>query len=52
MYGVVEDELKPLGWSCKYGEGDVANIALGHAGSSQQHPEFQQLILNSVDYVV
>ena len=52
MYGVVEDELKPLGWSCKYGEGDVANIALGHAGSSQHHPEFQQLILNSVDYVV
>lgn len=52
MYGVVEDESKPLGWSCKYGEGDVANIALGHAGSSQQHPQFQQLILNSVDYVV
>ena len=51
MYGVVEDEDKPLGWSYKYGDGNVANIALGHAGSSQEHPQFQQLILNSVDYV-
>ncbi len=52
MYGVVEDEDKPLGWSYTYGEGSVANIALGHAGSSTEHPQFQKLILNSVDYVV
>ena len=51
MYGIVEDEEKPLGWSFNYGEGKVANIALGHAGSSQLHPQFQQLIRNSVDYV-
>lgn len=51
MYGIVEDEEKPLGWSFQYGDGTVANIALGHAGSSQQHPHFQRLILNSVDYV-
>ena len=51
MHGVVEDEERPLGWSYKYGDGMVANIALGHAGSSALHPQFQQLILNSVDYV-
>ncbi len=51
MYGIVEDDEKPLGWSHSYGEGTVANIALGHAGSSLLHPQFQQLILNSVDYV-
>ena len=52
MYGIVEDEEVPLGWSFKYGDGKVANIALGHAGSSAEHPQFRQLILNSVDYVV
>jgi hypothetical protein len=51
MHGVVEGEEKPLGWSHKVGKGKVANIALGHAGSSQLHPQFQQLILNSVKYV-
>ena len=51
MYGVVEGEDMPLGWSYVYGEGTVANIALGHAGSSQLDPQFQQLIRNSVDYV-
>lgn len=51
MRGVVEGEDKPLGWSHSYGSGKVANIALGHAGSSQLHPNFQRLILNSVEYV-
>ncbi len=51
MHGVVEGEDKPLGWSHSYGSGKVANIALGHAGSSQLQPQFQQLILNSVNYV-
>lgn len=51
MHGVVEGDNKPLGWSHKYGGGTVANIALGHAASSQLHPNFQKLILNSVDYV-
>lgn len=51
MHGFVEGEDRPLGWSHHYGDGKVANIALGHAGSSQQHPEFQKLILNSVEYV-
>lgn len=51
MHGVVEGEDKPLGWSHQYGKGKVANIALGHAGSSQLHPNFQKLILNSVEYV-
>ena len=51
MYGVVKDEDRPLGWSHQYGDGKVANIALGHAGSSTEHPQFRQLILNSVNYV-
>ena len=52
MHGVVDGEDVPLGWSHSYGDGKVANIALGHAGSSQSHPEFQRLILNSVEYVM
>ena len=51
MHGIVKDEERPLGWSFNYGDGMVANIALGHAGSSALHPQFRQLILNSVDYV-
>jgi type 1 glutamine amidotransferase len=51
MHGVVEGQDKPLGWSHKFGDGKVANIALGHAGSSQQHPQFQKLILNALDYL-
>ncbi|MCZ6538873.1 MAG: ThuA domain-containing protein [Chloroflexi bacterium] len=51
MHGVVEGEDKPLGWSLKFGDGKVANIALGHAGSSQQHPQFQKLILNALDFL-
>lgn len=51
MHGVVEGQDKPLGWSHQFGDGKVANIALGHAGSSQQHPQFQKLILNALDYL-
>ncbi|MCH8223901.1 MAG: ThuA domain-containing protein [Chloroflexi bacterium] len=51
MVGDVEDEERPLGWSTTYGKGKVANIALGHAGVSAEHPSFQRLILNSVEYV-
>ena len=51
LYGVVEDEEMPLGWSTTYGSGKVANIALGHAAVSQSHPSFQKLVLNAVDYV-
>ncbi len=51
MHGVVEGEDKPLGWTNQFGAGRVANIALGHAGSSQQHPEFQKLIRNALNYL-
>ncbi|MCX8278512.1 MAG: ThuA domain-containing protein [Dehalococcoidia bacterium] len=51
IHGVVEGEDKPLGWTHQFGDGKVANIALGHAGSSQQHPEFQKLILNALKYL-
>ena len=51
MHGVVEDENKPLGWTHQFGQGRVANIALGHAASSQQHPQFQKLILNALEYL-
>jgi uncharacterized protein len=51
MHGVVEGEDKPLGWTHQFGSGKVVNIALGHAGSSQQHPQFQKLILNALEYL-
>ena len=51
MHGVVEDDIKPLGWTHQFGAGKVVNIALGHAGSSQQHPQFQKLILNALNYL-
>ncbi len=51
MHGVVEGENKPLGWTHQYGQGKVVNIALGHAGSSQSHPQFQTLILNALNYL-
>ncbi|MBT3554226.1 MAG: ThuA domain-containing protein [Chloroflexi bacterium] len=51
MHGVVEGDIKPLGWTHQFGQGKVANIALGHAGSSQQHPQFQKLILNALNYL-
>jgi len=51
MHGVVEGETKPLGWTHQFGDGKVANIALGHAGLSQQHPLFQKLILNALEYL-
>ncbi len=51
MHGVVEGDKKPLGWSHTYGKGKVANIALGHAGSSQSHPQVQKLILNALTYL-
>ncbi len=51
IHGVVEGKEMPLGWSHKFGDGRVVSIALGHAGSSQQHPEFQKLILNALNYL-
>jgi type 1 glutamine amidotransferase len=48
---VVEDDIKPLGWTHQFGAGKVVNIALGHAASSQQHPQFQKLILNALNYL-
>ena len=51
MHGVVEGENKPLGWSHQFGNGKVANIALGHAASSRQHPQFQKLILSALDFL-
>lgn len=52
MHGIVEGEERPLGWSYQYGDGKVANIALGHAGSSASHPVFQQLMRSGVVFVV
>ena len=52
MHGVVEGEIKPLGWTHQFGDGKVANIALGHTDSSQQHPLFQKLILNALNYLM
>ena len=40
----------PLGWTRKYGDGKVFVLLLGHDGRSFQTPEFQQLVLNGVDW--
>ena len=46
-----DNEIKPLGWTLKYGKGKVSNIALGHSSPSQSHPMFQKLITNSIEHV-
>tara|TARA_Y100000590_G_C15748045_1_gene1023025 strand:- start:9236 stop:9865 length:630 start_codon:yes stop_codon:yes gene_type:complete len=51
MHGIVDDEVKPLGWTYEYGKGKIVNIALGHSGASQLHPMFQKLVTNSIKYV-
>ena len=40
----------PLGWTRKYGDGNVYVLLLGHDGQSFQTPEFQKLVLNGVDW--
>jgi type 1 glutamine amidotransferase len=40
----------PLGWTRKYGDGNVFVLLLGHDGRSFQTPAFQQLVLNGVDW--
>ena len=40
----------PLGWTRKYGEGNVFVLLLGHDARSFQTPAFQQLVLNGVDW--
>ena len=40
----------PLGWTRKYGDGNVYVLLLGHDGRSFETPEFQQLVLNGVDW--
>jgi hypothetical protein len=40
----------PLGWTRKYGEGNVFVLLLGHDGRSFQTPEFQRIVLNGVDW--
>ena len=40
----------PLGWTRKYGDGNVFVLLLGHDGRSFETPEFQKLVLNGVDW--
>ena len=40
----------PLGWTRRYGDGNVYVLLLGHDGRSFETPEFQQLVLNGVDW--
>jgi type 1 glutamine amidotransferase len=40
----------PLGWTRGYGEGKVFTLLLGHDGLSFETPEFQQIVLNGVDW--
>src|SRR5262245_33094002 len=40
----------PLGWTRKYGEGNVFVLLLGHDARSFQTPGFQQIVLNGVDW--
>tara|TARA_B100000519_G_scaffold200292_1_gene213140 strand:- start:4246 stop:4881 length:636 start_codon:yes stop_codon:yes gene_type:complete len=49
--GSVDNKIMPIGWSSKYGKGIVSNISLGHSDTGQNHPMFQKLILNSLNFV-
>ena len=40
----------PLGWTRRYGAGNVFVLLLGHDGQSFQTPEFQKIVLNGVDW--
>ncbi len=40
----------PLGWTRKYGAGNVFVLLLGHDGRSFQTPAFQQMVLNGVEW--
>ncbi|MGE3541277.1 MAG: ThuA domain-containing protein [Candidatus Tectimicrobiota bacterium] len=40
----------PLGWTRQYGQGKVFVLLLGHDGRSFQTPEFQQMVLNGVEW--
>ncbi|MBL01459.1 MAG: hypothetical protein CL774_03085 [Chloroflexi bacterium] len=50
--GSIENNIMPIGWSSKYGNGKVSNISLGHSAIGQSHPMFQKLIINSLNFVV
>ena len=40
----------PLGWTRRYGQGKVFTLLLGHDGKSFGSPEFQQIVLNGVNW--
>ena len=40
----------PLGWTRRYGQGKVFTLLLGHDGKSFESPEFQQIVLNGVNW--
>ena len=40
----------PLGWTRKYGAGNVFVLLLGHDGRSFETPEFQKIVLNGVNW--
>ena len=40
----------PLGWTRQYGAGKVFTLLLGHDGQSFRTHEFQQLVLNGIDW--
>lgn len=41
---------QPVAWTRKYGKGRVLKTTLGHDGLAFRTPEFQQLILNGVNW--
>ncbi len=40
----------PLGWTRTYGDGTVFVTLLGHNGLSFETPEFQQMVLNGIQW--
>lgn len=40
----------PLGWTRKYGDGNVFVLLLGHDARSFQTPAFQQIVLSGIDW--
>jgi len=51
LIGIDRGVAFPLAWSKQEGDGRVAHIALGHSRAVWDHPTYQRLMLNTVEWL-